>query len=31
MQATGTAKAGAENQLSQTLKSLFAVAENYPS
>ncbi len=30
MQATGTAKAGAENQLSQTLKSLFAVAENYP-
>jgi LemA protein len=30
MQAVGTAKAGAENQLSQTLKSLFAVAENYP-
>lgn len=30
MQATGAAKAGAENQLSQTLKSLFAVAENYP-
>jgi LemA protein len=30
MQATGTAKAGAENQLSSTLKSLFAVAENYP-
>jgi LemA protein len=30
MQATGTAKAAAENQLSQTLKSLFAVAENYP-
>jgi len=30
MQATGTAKAGAENQLSNTLKSLFAVAENYP-
>jgi LemA protein len=30
MQATGTDKAGAENQLSQTLKSLFAVAENYP-
>ena len=30
MQATGPAKAGAENQLSGTLKSLFAVAENYP-
>ena len=30
MQATGSAKAGAENQLSSTLKSLFAVAENYP-
>lgn len=30
MQATGTAKAGAENALSGTLKSLFAVAENYP-
>ncbi len=30
MQATGTAKADAENQLSATLKSLFAVAENYP-
>jgi LemA protein len=30
MQATGTAKAGAENQLSGALKSLFAVAENYP-
>jgi LemA protein len=31
MGATGTAnKADAENQLSQTLKSLFAVAENYP-
>ncbi|MGC9968371.1 MAG: LemA family protein [Minisyncoccia bacterium] len=30
MQASGAAKAGAENQLSQTLKSLFAVAENYP-
>ncbi|MDE2018815.1 MAG: LemA family protein [Patescibacteria group bacterium] len=30
MQATGAAKAAAENQLSQTLKSLFAVAENYP-
>lgn len=30
MQATGSAKAAAENQLSQTLKSLFAVAENYP-
>lgn len=30
MSATGSAKAGAENQLSQTLKSLFAVAENYP-
>jgi LemA protein len=31
MQATGTAdKAAAENQLSGTLKSLFAVAENYP-
>ncbi len=30
MNAQGTAKAAAENQLSQTLKSLFAVAENYP-
>jgi LemA protein len=30
MQATGAAKADAENQLSGTLKSLFAVAENYP-
>jgi LemA protein len=30
MQATGTDRAGAENQLSSTLKSLFAVAENYP-
>jgi LemA protein len=30
MQATGAAKADAENQLSATLKSLFAVAENYP-
>ena len=31
MGATGTAnKADAENQLSQTLKSLFAIAENYP-
>ncbi len=30
MQATGTAKAAAENQLSGALKSLFAVAENYP-
>jgi LemA protein len=30
MQATGPAKADAENQLSGTLKSLFAVAENYP-
>ena len=31
MQATGNdAKAAAENQLSATLKSLFAVAENYP-
>jgi LemA protein len=31
MQATGgQAKVAAENQLSQTLKSLFAVAENYP-
>jgi LemA protein len=30
MQATGSAKADAENQLSGTLKSLFAVAENYP-
>jgi LemA protein len=31
MQATGNdAKAAAENQLSGTLKSLFAVAENYP-
>jgi LemA protein len=30
MQATGAAKAGAEDQLSGALKSLFAVAENYP-
>ncbi len=31
MQATGTPdKVAAENQLSQTLRSLFAVAENYP-
>jgi LemA protein len=30
MQASGPAKADAENQLSSTLKSLFAVAENYP-
>jgi LemA protein len=30
MQSTGAARAGAENQLSTTLKSLFAVAENYP-
>ena len=30
MQATGVAKAGAENALSGALKSLFAVAENYP-
>jgi LemA protein len=30
MQATGSAKADAENALSGTLKSLFAVAENYP-
>lgn len=30
MQATGAAKADAENALSGTLKSLFAVAENYP-
>ncbi|MDE2021065.1 MAG: LemA family protein, partial [Patescibacteria group bacterium] len=30
MQATGSAKAGAENQLSGALKSLFAVTENYP-
>jgi LemA protein len=30
MSATGSAKADAENQLSGTLKSLFAVAENYP-
>jgi LemA protein len=30
MQATGADKAGAENQLSGALKSLFAVAENYP-
>ena len=30
MQATGPARADAENQLSGTLKSLFAVAENYP-
>ncbi len=30
MQATGKEKATAENQLSGTLKTLFAVAENYP-
>ncbi|HVN26414.1 MAG TPA: LemA family protein [Candidatus Paceibacterota bacterium] len=30
MRASGPARADAENQLSQTLKSLFAVAENYP-
>jgi LemA protein len=30
MQATGNDKAGAENMLSGALKSLFAVAENYP-
>ncbi len=30
MQASGSAKAGAEDQLSGALKSLFAVAENYP-
>src|SRR5579872_909652 len=30
MQATGPAKAGAEDVLSGALKSLFAVAENYP-
>jgi LemA protein len=30
MGATGSAKAGAENMLSGALKSLFAVAENYP-
>lgn len=30
MQATGPARADAENQLSGALKSLFAVAENYP-
>jgi LemA protein len=30
MQATGPAKAGAEDNLSGALKSLFAVAENYP-
>jgi len=30
MQATGKAKAGAEDPLSGALKSLFAVAENYP-
>jgi LemA protein len=30
MQATGKAKAGAEDALSGALKSLFAVAENYP-
>ena len=30
MQAQGSAKAGAEDQLSGALKSLFAVAENYP-
>ncbi len=30
MQASGSAKAGAEDMLSGALKSLFAVAENYP-
>ena len=30
MQAKGVEKAGAENQLSGALKSLFAVSENYP-
>ncbi len=30
MQASGVAKAGAEDMLSGALKSLFAVAENYP-
>ncbi len=30
MQATGDAKPAAENALSSTLKSLFAVSENYP-
>jgi len=30
MQASGNAKADAENQLSGALKSLFAVSENYP-
>ncbi len=30
MQSTGPAKAGAEDMLSGALKSLFAVAENYP-
>lgn len=30
MQATGNAKAGAEDMLSGALRSLFAVAENYP-
>ncbi|OGY96699.1 MAG: hypothetical protein A2122_00980 [Candidatus Liptonbacteria bacterium GWB1_49_6] len=30
MSATGKEKAGAENMLSGTLKTLFAVAENYP-
>ncbi len=30
MQATGSGKAGAEDQLSGALKSLFAIAENYP-
>lgn len=30
MQSTGAARAEAENQLSGALKSLFAVAENYP-
>ena len=30
MGASGSAKAGAENMLSGALKSLFAVAENYP-
>ncbi|MDO5012579.1 MAG: LemA family protein [Pseudomonadota bacterium] len=31
MNATGDARAAAENQLSQTLKSIFALSENYPT
>lgn len=31
MNATGDARVAAENQLSQTLKSIFALSENYPT